>query len=140
LNQKNWYDDVLQILKKATEHDPHDRFTTALEMNQDIKTVFQKRLRKNKVIINTNSHKKYVTFLWVAAVLLIVFSITLLRENFSAYNVHPDDTPEFFISRDRGVEMFTSSEFTDLDVESYFDTMAEMYPKKAMRGLISLLP
>ena len=30
--------------------------------------------------------------------------------------------------------MFTSSEFTDLDVESYFDTMAEMYPKGDARS------
>ena len=134
LKQKNWHDDLLRILEKATADDPQVRFSTALEMKHDIKTVFQKRLRKNNVKIYTKSHNKYVTFVQVAVVLLIVSGIALLRENFTGNGIQPDDAPEFLAARDRGVEMFASSEIAEHDVESYFDTVLEIHPQGDARS------
>lgn len=124
----------LRILEKATADDPQVRFSTALEMKHDIKTVFQKRLRKNNVKIYTKSHNKYVTFVQVAVVLLIVSGIALLRENFTGNGIQPDDAPEFLAARDRGVEMFASSEIAEHDVESYFDTVLEIHPQGDARS------
>lgn len=125
-----WCEPLVRIMRKATENNPADRYTSADGMKKDILTVYKKYFKRIPVQILQKPVQKHVSRKFgIAAVIVLLIVITffgqlLLRQD---YFTKPDDSPEFRNALAGGMELFNSPAASPQEINVYFDDLNRKY-------------
>jgi len=126
---KKWHEPLVRIMRKATENDPADRYTTAEEMKKDVLAVYKKYFQRMPVQILSPVQKHVSRRFGIAAVIVLLIIITFFGQRFlrQDYFIKPDDSPEFRNALAGGIELFYLPAVSSQVINEYFDDLNRKY-------------
>ncbi|MCP4725788.1 MAG: protein kinase [bacterium] len=129
--KKSWGIPVLELLKKATEAKPEDRYQTAEEMDIDLRRIIKKHFKpKPEVIEKTvirqpekGKRKKRIPLLLAAAVVIILAATGYFSQDLVDIDLFKasNDSIEFRIAMDEGIRKFHDKTVPAGQVSEHFN-------------------
>ena len=134
---KKWHEPLLYVMRKATENDPSDRYTDAVEMKNDVLAVYKKYFQRMPVQILQKPVQKHVSRKFsIAAVIILLIVITFFSQMFfdnallrgrRDYFIKPEDSPEFMKLLAAGIELFNAPDASRQYIYEYFYDLNRKY-------------
>lgn len=129
---KAWHDPLLQIMKKATNANVEDRYTSAEEMKKDVLSVYKKLFGVSAAKADTPQalpvsdkrervKKRSPAVLVTASIMAL--ALVILTGSYFLRGKAPSDSAEFRQMLAEGEKMFLSASASPEEIQDYFVTL-----------------